>query len=139
MGAKQTTRKRVVVFGMFDGVHEGHRSLFRQTKKYGDELIVIVGRDSVYKKLKGKPPRYGEILRLALVLNEKPVDVAVLGDSKLSSYTTLRKLHPDVICFGYDQEALFADLSQWLQRKKFSIPLIRLNPYKPHIHHNSLI
>ena len=46
-------KKRVVVFGIFDGVHEGHRSLFAQALRQAQgkakedvELIVIVGRDS---------------------------------------------------------------------------------------------
>ena len=56
-------KKRVVVFGIFDGVHEGHRSLFRQAKKHGDELVVIVGRDSASLKWKGKRPKHLEETR----------------------------------------------------------------------------
>ena len=50
-------RKRVVVFGIFDGIHEGHRDFFRQAKEHGDELVVIVGRDSASLKWKGKQPK----------------------------------------------------------------------------------
>ena len=42
--------KRVLIFGTFDGIHEGHLNLFKQAKKYGDYLIVVVGRDENIKK-----------------------------------------------------------------------------------------
>ena len=38
--------KKVLVFGTFDGLHEGHKDFLRQAKQYGDHLTVVVGRDS---------------------------------------------------------------------------------------------
>jgi len=130
-------KKRVVVFGIFDGIHEGHRSLFLQAKKYGDELAVIVGRDSVSLRLKEKKPKHCEEERLKLVLQEKGVDVAILGDEEQSSYQMLKDLNPDVICLGYDQNALRQDLDASLVKEGRKIPLIMLNPHKEHEHHNS--
>lgn len=131
-------KKRVVVFGTFDKIHEGHRNFFRQAKHYGDELIMIVTPDRVVEKLKGKRPRYHETIRRAFVWKEDVADMVMLGDAELSSYQIIEKLKPDVICLGYDQSALEKDLKGWVKRKKLLIPLIRLKPYEPHIHHNSL-
>mgnify|MGYP001033221822 FL=1 len=131
-------KKRVVVFGIFDGIHEGHRSLFLQAKEYGDELAVIVGRDSASLRLKEKKPKHGEEERLRLVLQEEGVDVAILGDEEQSSYQMLKDLNPDVICLGYDQNALRQDLDASLVKEGRKIPLIMLNPHKEHEHHNSL-
>ena len=129
--------KRVVVFGIFDGVHEGHRSLFAQARKHGDELIVIVGRDSASKKWKGKKPKHSEEMRQDLVSKEKQVDHVVLGDEEQSSYNVLEGLGPDVICLGYDQNALERDLRTWISQKGKDITLLRLQPFKPETHHNS--
>ena len=126
------------MFGTFDGVHEGHRSLFAQALQYGDELIVIVGRDSASLQWKGKKPRHPEKTRLSLVLQEELVDKAVLGDKEQSSYRALEELNPDVICLGYDQHALRQDLEAWQKRQGSAIPLVVLKPSNPDILHTSL-
>lgn len=131
-------KKRVVVFGVFDGVHDGHRSLFRQARKYGDELIAIVGRDEICMRLKNRKPRHSENERVELVAAEELVDKAVLGDSELSTYTVLVQLNPDVVCLGYDQEELERDLKNWVQAHNKKIEIHRLKPYKPEEFHSSL-
>lgn len=131
--------KKVVVFGIFDGIHDGHRDLFRQAKKHGDELVVIVGRDSASVQWKGKKPVYSEETRLHLVLKEERVDQAVLGDQEQQTYGVLQGLAPDVICLGYDQDMLKKDLQDWLKREKRSIPCVVLKPYKGSVLHASLL
>ena len=142
-------RKKVVVFGIFDGVHEGHRSLFRQARlRFAQslglpikdvELTVIVGRDSASLRWKNKKPRYSEETRRGLVSKEAGVDSAVLGDEEQSSYKVLEDINPDVICLGYDQDALEKDIKEWLSRIGRNIPLIRLKPHQPETYHNSLV
>lgn len=138
-------KKKVVVFGIFDGVHEGHRSLFRQALEctrsdleIGVELIVIVGRDSASLRWKNKKPQHSEKTRLSLVSKEAGVARAVLGDEEQSSYKVLEDINPDVICLGYDQDALEGDIKRWLSKIRRNIPLIRLKSYQPETHHNSL-
>lgn len=131
-------RKRAVVFGIFDGIHEGHRDLFRQARHYGHEFIVIVGRDSASLKWKGKKPFYSEQERLSLVLKEKLVNVALIGDEKQSTYCVLEDLNPDLICLGYDQKDLEEDLQKWMKRKRKEIPIFILKPYKQDVFHTSI-
>ncbi len=133
------TEKRVVVFGIFDGVHDGHRDLFRQARKFGDEVIVIVGRDRVAEKLKGKKPKYSEDKRLEMLKQEKLVDDAMLGDSEFSSYTVLMRYKPDIVCLGYDQQALEEDLRIWLKKTGNDILLYCLKPHKATELHSSLL
>ena len=61
-------KSQVVVFGIFDGVHEGHRDFFQQAREYGDALMVILGRDSSARSLKSRAPRYSEEERIKLEL-----------------------------------------------------------------------
>ena len=142
------SKKRVVVFGIFDGVHDGHRDLFRQARELGDELVVIVGRDEVAEKLKGRRPRYSEAERVAMLKQEPLVDDAILGDRELSTYTVLVRCNPDVVCVGYDQQALEKDLREWmvergpaardLAKRDKQIKLYRAKPYQEYALHNSL-
>lgn len=132
-------KKVVVVFGIFDGIHDGHRDFFRQAKEYGEELIAVVGRDESAIRLKNKKPRHTESERLAFVAGEQMVDKAVLGDRKLSSYSVLVRCNPDVICLGYDQQALGKDLDKWMKETGRRIPLHYLQPYHSDSFHSSLL
>lgn len=131
--------KKVVVFGIFDGVHGGHRDFFRQAREWGDELVVIVGRDEIALRLKGKKPKYREEERVELVKQEELVHDAVLGDEKQSNYEILELLNPDVICLGYDQEALENDLKAWIKANNRGVRIYRLQPYKENSLHNSIL
>lgn len=139
MKEQSKSKKRVAVFGIFDGVHDGHRDFFRQARKHGDELVVIVGRDVASKILKNKTPSHSEKERLELVARESGVDKAVLGDKKQSSYKVLRELNPSVICLGYDQEKLQEDIHQWLKKHNLKIPMFYLKPYRQDVFHTSLL
>ena len=130
---------RVVVFGIFDGIHAGHRDFLRQARAYGDELLAIVGRDESVVRLKGKTPTYPEKTRLDLVAQEEWVSDVILGDEEQSSYRVLGELNPDVICLGYDQRGLRADLEEWTREKGQKIPMYSLEPYHPDTFHNSLL
>ena len=132
-------KKKVVVFGIFDGIHDGHKSLFRQAKEYGDQLVVIVGRDSASLRLKGKKPKHPEETRRDLVSKEELVTQAVLGDEKQSSYKVLEELNPDVICLGYDQANLAEDLKVWMQKMDKNIPLHWLDAHYPEKYHSSVL
>lgn len=132
-------KKRVVIFGIFDGIHDGHRDVFRQAKEQGDELVVIVGKDSASIQWKRKKPVYSEEERLSLVAKERYVDNAVLGDEDQSTYGVLNRVKPDCICLGYDQDMLKKDIERWLEQGKCSIPCVVLQPYKETAFHTSLL
>lgn len=132
-------KRRVVVFGIFDGVHEGHRALFRQAKTKGADLVAIVGRDAMSIRLKGRAPRLSEASRLALVQREADVDGAVLGDAEPSQYKVLRDLAPDVVCFGYDQDRLSRDFERWRRENRWEIEVHTLLPFEPEVYHTSLL
>jgi FAD synthetase len=94
--------RRVMVFGSFDPLHEGHRSLFRQARRHGDELIVVVATDINLKRFKGHDSSMDERTRAELVRREPLVDDAVLGDER-DFLKVIVRLQPDVIILGYDQ------------------------------------
>ncbi|MEE9489142.1 MAG: adenylyltransferase/cytidyltransferase family protein, partial [Thermoplasmata archaeon] len=46
---------RVMASGVFDLLHTGHLHYLEEAKKLGDELIVVVARDSTVRKEKHEP------------------------------------------------------------------------------------
>ena len=67
--------KTVVIFGVFDGIHDGHSSFIKDAKKQGNHLVAIVARDSMVLELKGKSPKYNEVDRINNLLESQDVDL----------------------------------------------------------------
>lgn len=128
--------KKVLIFGTFDGIHEGHLSLFKQAKKCGDYLIVVVGRDENIKKIKGRYPLKNEQERLLNVQKQEMVDEAVLG-GLFDPYEIISRINPDIIGLGYDQNSFTNDLERKLKELNLKIKIIRLKAYKSKIYHSS--
>jgi len=131
--------KKVLVFGIFDGLHPGHISFLRQAKKHGDFLVVAIGRASACRQIKCKTPAHPLRQRLTALRGEPLVNKAVPGDIKQGSYKVVLREKPDIICLGYDQSELDADLKKWLSRHKLKIRIKNLKPYLPQKYHTSLL
>ena len=132
--------KKVLVFGTFDGLHEGHFNFFKQAKEYGDFLIVVVGRDSTIVKTKRKLPKFNENERLKAVQNCDLVFKSRLGNEGDNPYKVIEEIKPDIICLCYDQTHFTDKLQTKLQEMGMSnIEIKRLTAYKPETHHSSLL
>lgn len=92
---------RVMATGVFDLLHPGHIHYLTEAKKLGDELIVVVARDSTAERFKHRPI-VNEEQRREMVAALKPVDRALLGNEG-SIYDILTDIRPDVIALGFDQ------------------------------------
>lgn len=107
--------------GVFDIIHLGHIATLKEAKKKCDILAVIIARDKVVEKTKGKKPINPENKRLKMIESLKPVDLAILGD--LNDFKKpIERINPDIIFLGYDQ-----DLPEQLQDITRRIEVIRLN------------
>ena len=119
-----------MVFGTFDVIHEGHRSLFSQARAYGDELIVVIALDETVKAVKGNFPDFEEELRRTAVEKEKFVAHAVLGNPG-DKYKVIEKWKPETICLGYDQHTFTDTLSFELKTRGIVAKIVRLLPFEP--------
>lgn len=128
--------KKVLVFGTFDILHKGHLDFFRQAKEHGDFLVVVVGRDTVVKEVKGKKPINSERKRLNKIKKLKTVNKALLGCLK-DKYKIIEKIKPYAICLGYDQNSFTKELRKELKKRKIHAKIIRLKPYNHHIYKSS--
>lgn len=135
--------KKVLIFGVFDRLHDGHSSFIRQAKELGgeeSELIAVVARDSSVCELKGRAPQQPEHERRAVLAMVPEISHAVLGDTELGSYAVLAAHKPDIICLGYDQYALLDDLQKRMQISAIpTLPIKMLAPHEPERVHSSLL
>ena len=130
---------KVLVFGTFDGLHEGHLDFLTQALKLGDELVVCVAQDAIVELLKRCAPRFVLADRLNELRKLPQVSQAFAGDSKLGSYVCYTDIQPDLVAFGYDQTELKADFVRFQQATGDETPLIVLKPYQVHIYKSSLL
>jgi FAD synthetase len=130
--------KKVMVFGTFDILHEGHQNFFRQAKKLGSYLIVVVARDKFVQKAKGVLPKNSERVRVRQVRKNQIADKVVLGSSTYNYFRTLRTHKPGIIALGYDQKPEINTLKRNLKKHRLSgIEVVRLESYKPSIYKSS--
>ncbi|MFA6329616.1 MAG: adenylyltransferase/cytidyltransferase family protein [Candidatus Micrarchaeia archaeon] len=108
-------RGKVLVAGTFDFIHPGHVGFFTQARRHGNNLVVVVSRDSNAKMIKGKKPYFSQKERLTLVSAIGIVDKAVLGDAK-DFFAAIRREKPDAIVLGYDQWAKEVKIKAALHR-----------------------
>ena len=128
--------KSVMVFGTFDLLHEGHLHLFKEAKKYGDTLIVVVARDASVKKIKGFNPHQNELQRLEKVKSCPIVDKALLGYED-DFYKVIEEQKPAVLCFGYDQDK--QNIEEELKKRKIKAEIITLTAFEPEKYKSSIM
>lgn len=131
---------RVLLFGAFDPLHEGHRYLFRQARELGDHLTVVVARDAAIQAQKGRTSFLQEHERLAYVAEDPAVDEAMLGDKDPASYHILMSHGFDILALGYDQKPSDEDIQTILESLHLShVRVIRLASHRPEIYKSSLL
>ncbi len=113
--------------GVFDILHPGHIFFLEEAKKLGDQLVVVVARDSTARRLKHQPIMNEEI-RLKMVSSLKPVDMAVLGHEN-DMFKTVEELKPDIIVLGYDQVFDEKVILEECRRRGLNVKVVRLPKY----------
>jgi FAD synthetase len=130
--------QKVLVFGTFDGIYEGHREFLREARKHGDYVIIAVARDEIVEQLKKRLPRKDLGERMGALTEEALADRVVAGDQEIGSYEVVKRYRPDVIALGYDQAALKKDIESHLRDFGWHMELVVLAPHKPEEYHTSL-
>ena len=129
--------EKVITFGSFDILHEGHKHYLNEAKGFGDYLIVIVARDENIVKFKGRKPKNDENYRLEQVKKLNFVNEAVLGH-KEDILKVLDDFEPDIICLGYDQKTIEdGKLKLELEKRNLKAEIVRAKPYKEDVYKSS--
>jgi len=126
-------RKRVLASGTFDIIHPGHIYYLKKAKELGDELIVIIARDSTVKRIKGREPIMPEENRRIVVESLKPVDKAVLGYEGEDIFKIVEEIKPDIIALGYDQDYDPDEIKKELKKRGLNVEVVRIERYNDEI------
>ncbi len=118
---------RVLATGTFDILHPGHILFLSRARELGDELYVIVARESM---IRHKPkPVIPDEQRLKMVSELKVVDRAVLG-SESNMFEPVMAIKPDIIALGYDQTFDVLKLEKELRERDINARIVRISESK---------
>ena len=97
----------VVVSGGFDPIHIGHVRLFKEAKKLGDKLCVILNNDNWLIKKKGyvfmPQTERKELLEALVCVDQVLITSHPQNPKDMSVGNALSKLRPDVFANGGDR------------------------------------
>ena len=113
--------------GTFDVLHPGHLHYLHESAALGDELHVVIARDSRVDDRKDL--FMDEESRRAVVGALEVVDDAVLG-SEGSIFDSVAEIAPDVITIGYDQGYDPGALEAELADAGYEVEVVRIGPYE---------
>jgi FAD synthetase len=94
------------------------------------ELVVIVARDGTVERRKGNRPIMPENQRRALVESLKVVDEAILGFEDFDTAKVIERIKPDVIAFGYDQDALAKNVKKYVEACGLNVRVVRIGKFE---------
>ena len=139
--SKKIAKKIVMVSGGFDPVHIGHVRMFREAKKLGDELVVVLNNDNWLKAKKGyffMPEKQ----RKEIIEAIKYVDRVVLtehkpGTKEMGVMSALKKLKPNIFAKSGDRNA--GNIPEYEFCKKMKIEIVfGVTPHAP-VHSSELV
>lgn len=119
---------RVLVGGVFDVLHIGHIHFLKQAKELGDELIVIVAHDETVKMNKRRNPINPAEDRAELLKAIRYVDEVYIGSPGRIDFELVKRINPDVIAIGPDQNFNCERLKEELRKHGITAEVIRV-PY----------
>lgn len=125
--------KTGMVFGVFDGLHDGHKYFLQSAKELCELLVVVVAKDSASFALKGRLPTHPLSARMNALQAFKPEYTIISGDEKVGEWSAIKKHAPDVVILGYDQKMMSDEFA------KLDIPFLFLKAHKPEKFKSSII
>lgn len=128
-----------LIFGSFDGLHEGHKHLLTFAKAHCDQLIISLAKDEHIQTLKGHAPMLPFDDRKAALRTFIQDLVIRPSDDKLGSFNIIDAVQPDMIFIGYDQMALKDAIEEWLPHTKQHIEIVQAESLQPDIYKSSLL
>ena len=107
--------KKVITYGTYDLLHEGHINLLRRAKELGDYLIVGVTNDS-FDRDRGKLNVRNNVLeRVEAVKATGFVDQVIIEDYMGQKIDDILKYDIDIFAIGSDWEGKFDYLKEFCE------------------------
>ena len=107
--------KKVITYGTYDLLHQGHINLLRRAKELGDYLIVGVTNDN-FDRERGKLNVYNNVLeRVEAVKATGLADQIIIEDYFGQKIDDIQKYDVDIFAIGSDWEGKFDYLGEYCQ------------------------
>lgn len=107
--------KRVITYGTFDLLHQGHINLLKRAKEYGDYLIVGVTTDS-YDKYRGKLNVNDSIVkRIENIKKSGYADEIIIEEYEGQKVEDIQKYNVDTFVIGSDWKGKFDYLKEFCE------------------------
>ncbi len=107
--------KRVITYGTYDLLHQGHLNLLRKAKELGDYLIVGVTSDT-FDQERGKLHVKNNVLeRVEAVKSTGLADEVIIEEYLGQKIDDIQKYNVDVFAIGSDWEGKFDYLKEYCQ------------------------
>lgn len=105
--------KKVITYGTYDLLHQGHVNLLRRAKELGDYLIVGVTNDS-FDRERGKLNVRNNVLeRVEAVKSTGLADMIIIEDYMGQKIDDIQKYDVDIFAIGSDWEGRFDYLNEF--------------------------
>jgi len=98
-------RKVVLVSGTYDVLHAGHIRFFKDARKLGDELVVVIPTDEVARKMKQRMPYLSAAHKAAVISELRAVDRVMIGGDmppELNFCSIMEKIKPAILAVTVD-------------------------------------
>lgn len=107
--------KKVITYGTYDLLHQGHINLLRRAKELGDYLIVGVTNDS-FDRERGKLNVWNNVLeRVEAVKATGYADKIIIEDYVGQKIDDIQKYNVDIFAIGSDWEGKFDYLKEFCE------------------------
>lgn len=107
--------KKVITYGTYDLLHQGHINLLRRAKELGDYLIVGVTNDSFDRERGKLNVRNNVIERVEAVMATGYVDQVIIEDYVGQKIDDIQKYDIDIFAIGSDWEGKFDYLKEFCE------------------------
>ena len=104
--------KKVITYGTFDLIHQGHINLLRNAKALGDYLIVALSTDEFNRDMKNKVCYFTYEQRKELLEAIRYVDLVIPEENWEQKKTDVDLYHVDTFVIGNDWEGKFDFLKE---------------------------
>jgi cytidyltransferase-like protein len=131
--------RKVMVFGVFDTLHDGHYFFIDQAQKLAVQVFIVVAQDSSVRHYKQRDPENPEAARIARLQEVYPEAIVVLGDTVQNSWDVVKLYQPDIIALGYDQQSLAHGLRQAVHLFEEKPQLVTIPDHRGDELHSSLL
>lgn len=106
--------KRILTYGTFDLIHEGHINLLKRAKELGDYLIVGVSTDE-FNALKNKTAYHPYETRKAILIALRYVDEVIPEQNWEQKVNDILKYDIDIFVMGDDWKGKFNFLKKYCE------------------------